>query len=1044
MESQQQLANDASYPQTPAAWYSLITAARTNSSSNSHILALLKTATQRLPMDQYRNDPLLLNVWLEYLSLLKTTKADDVTTIADAFKLLKAARVGASIPRFHLSYAAFESSLGHMDKAESILSAAIAAGLQPSDELQSALSNLVSSNEYSNKENSYSHKDASACIDTASSNTANVPDPPCSRSKSILTSILPDSSKNSTLNHPSVSIIKDLPLLNRRPLREKTVQDVLTRPSSETELHSLKLPTLRNNDTSTFKPCESSIPSESSQESDISEITPHISPKVTKDAISNLSSSSVDISELVQRPSHTKRSSDSLLQSASFKFSTPLQSIQQTRSRLGKLERPVSTPDQNNTVSSAAPKYSDPLSRLTLKRTNLGPPERVTKTPVEIIQKPTLDEPVLENNDLLQKSLFDPIERLRSAYRKVENTTLESANHTLTNLHSPLTQTCFKSAEPDKCFGLEQTHQTPASPVFSNERCISEDDDDHIAMDLSTTLAPAIFKHVEQPLQFTDNRRVPTSLSTPIVSSIKLKRDRCNLEDASGLSKVPFTDTVKSASDTDEYGHRINQKNCNSTHHSPADSVTSSSMALVSNAALVSCQSKSTTESPDAQATSSINGSFTSQYSTDSEKTVSKSSLTFLNDSGTSSISTPRNYTTTGDVANTFFEQDTNRTQTALSQNVMLATPAQSTLPSQSAAHHSFEKNASCSYTEYSIPLQSDALTSTFNKKDTFTVNGTSYQRIELVGRGASSKVFKVLCETQPNQTTVYALKKVKLRGQDPSVVDGYINEISLLKKLAHHERIIRLVDAEINMQSGVMLMVLEYGEIDLAHLLKKSEGAPLSINFIRNYWEQMLQAVQAIHDQNIIHSDLKPANFLMVEGCLKLIDFGIAKTIPNDTTNIQRDHQTGTANYMAPEAIVFVESNGVREGYVKLGRASDVWSLGCILYQFVYGHPPFGHMSLIQKLHSIVDPKHKIIYPPTEDTMLPLIIQSCLQRNPKLRLTIQELLDHEFLHPDSCVVSVDLVRRILKQAAKIGLNNDNIEHVLKDVMDTIQPSKVI
>jgi serine/threonine-protein kinase TTK/MPS1 len=53
-----------------------------------------------------------------------------------------------------------------------------------------------------------------------------------------------------------------------------------------------------------------------------------------------------------------------------------------------------------------------------------------------------------------------------------------------------------------------------------------------------------------------------------------------------------------------------------------------------------------------------------------------------------------------------------------------------------------------------------------------------------------------------------------------------------------------------------------------------------------------MLQAVNAIHEEKIVHSDLKPANFLLVGGSLKLIDFGIAKAIGNDTTNIHRDQQ--------------------------------------------------------------------------------------------------------------------------------------------------------
>jgi serine/threonine protein kinase len=54
----------------------------------------------------------------------------------------------------------------------------------------------------------------------------------------------------------------------------------------------------------------------------------------------------------------------------------------------------------------------------------------------------------------------------------------------------------------------------------------------------------------------------------------------------------------------------------------------------------------------------------------------------------------------------------------------------------------------------------------------------------------------------------------------------------------------------------------------------------------------KMLQAVHVIHEEKIVHSDLKPANFVLVRGQLKLIDFGIANAIANDTTNIQRDHQ--------------------------------------------------------------------------------------------------------------------------------------------------------
>ena len=180
-----------------------------------------------------------------------------------------------------------------------------------------------------------------------------------------------------------------------------------------------------------------------------------------------------------------------------------------------------------------------------------------------------------------------------------------------------------------------------------------------------------------------------------------------------------------------------------------------------------------------------------------------------------------------------------------------------------------------------------------------------------------------------------------------------------------------------------------------------------------------MLQAVQVIHEEKIVHSDLKPANFVLVKGQLKLIDFGIANAIANDTTNIQRDHQIGTVNYMSPEAIELPEG---RER-LKLGRPSDVWSLGCILYQMVYGTPPFHHLDLYQKMRAIPDVRHVIdcqefSVPPAlrngsdspaskrriEETKVRVpqsviaTMHRCLVRDPKERITIPELLEENWL----------------------------------------------
>ena len=175
----------------------------------------------------------------------------------------------------------------------------------------------------------------------------------------------------------------------------------------------------------------------------------------------------------------------------------------------------------------------------------------------------------------------------------------------------------------------------------------------------------------------------------------------------------------------------------------------------------------------------------------------------------------------------------------------------------------------------------------------TVTVKGKTYTRMGLLGRGGSSKVFRV----SDRDHQVFALKKVDLgKGADSETYQSFLNEIDLLERLRGHDRIIQLVASEVNEARRSLIMVMEIGEIDLNALLQERTGKSISMNFIRHTWEQMLEAVYVIHEQGIVHTDLKPANFVLVKGALKLIDFGIAKAIPNDTTNIARDQQVSTS----------------------------------------------------------------------------------------------------------------------------------------------------
>lgn len=100
------------------------------------------------------------------------------------------------------------------------------------------------------------------------------------------------------------------------------------------------------------------------------------------------------------------------------------------------------------------------------------------------------------------------------------------------------------------------------------------------------------------------------------------------------------------------------------------------------------------------------------------------------------------------------------------------------------------------------------------------------------------------------------------------------------------------------------LFMVMEKGESDLNKILQ-SYSTDLPLYILTNFLYQMLQAVDYIHQNGVIHSDLKPANFLMINGRLKLIDFGIASNIAVDSTSIIKFSQAGTFNYISPEALI-------------------------------------------------------------------------------------------------------------------------------------------
>lgn len=135
-----------------------------------------------------------------------------------------------------------------------------------------------------------------------------------------------------------------------------------------------------------------------------------------------------------------------------------------------------------------------------------------------------------------------------------------------------------------------------------------------------------------------------------------------------------------------------------------------------------------------------------------------------------------------------------------------------------------------------------------------------------------------------------FALKIVDLGREESSILAGFKNEIALLQRLRNCKRVVRLVDYEL--RNKQLLIVMEKGDDDLAHVLKSycQTERKLSPHLIRFYWNEMLIVVNEIHKHNVVHSDLKPVNFILVSGKLKIIDFGIADAIQTNKTSVYKD----------------------------------------------------------------------------------------------------------------------------------------------------------
>ncbi len=233
------------------------------------------------------------------------------------------------------------------------------------------------------------------------------------------------------------------------------------------------------------------------------------------------------------------------------------------------------------------------------------------------------------------------------------------------------------------------------------------------------------------------------------------------------------------------------------------------------------------------------------------------------------------------------------------------------------------------------------------------------------IGRGGAARVFAAVDA---------AGRRVALKVLHPQLAasvaaDRFLREIQFIEGLAH-PRIARLMD--FGEAAWVLYYAMEFVEgptlkQHLARVRRASLGDTLHVA------HDILDALAYAHERGIVHRDVKPENILLAPGGATLVDFGIAKAVleAGQDRLTRSGFAVGTSAYMSPEQI---------SGLADVDARSDLYSLGCVLYEALTGRPPYDDPfeDLILAKHRTAEvPDPRVERPETPDALAQAVVRA-------------------------------------------------------------------
>ncbi|KAL8208167.1 hypothetical protein R6Q57_007579 [Mikania cordata] len=249
------------------------------------------------------------------------------------------------------------------------------------------------------------------------------------------------------------------------------------------------------------------------------------------------------------------------------------------------------------------------------------------------------------------------------------------------------------------------------------------------------------------------------------------------------------------------------------------------------------------------------------------------------------------------------------------------------------------------------------------------------------IGKGAYGRVYKGL---DLENGDFVAIKQVSLENIAQE-------DLNIIMNLNHKNIVKYLGSLKTKTHLHIILEYVENGS--LANIIKPNKFGPFPESLVAVYIAQVLEGLVYLHEQGVIHRDIKGANILTTkEGLVKLADFGVATKLTE--ADINTHSVVGTPYWMAPEVI---EMSGVC-------AASDIWSVGCTVIELLTCVPPYYDLQPMPALFRIVQDET----PPIPDSLSPGItafLRQCFKKDARLRPDAKTLLSHPWIQNSRRVV---------------------------------------